>query len=127
MNRFCSTVLVVVFAVCILLPGQDQPPVSTPQLPAASGKTITAYTLPPDLYKKAHERNRIYFHLALIGFVYGLAVLWLLLRWKLAAKYRDWAERSSSRRFVQSLVFSPLLLLTIAVLTLPLDIYGEVG
>ena len=123
-------VLVGFFAVCMLqsMPGQEQPPAASTSQPttAAAEKTITAYTLPPDLYKKAHERNHIRFHLDLIGFAYGLIVLWLILRWKLAAKYRDWAEGSSSRRFVQSLVFSPLLLLTIAVLTLPLDIYGEV-
>jgi STE24 endopeptidase len=139
MNRFRFAVLAGVFAVCALpwLLGQDQPPAAsasqpptaagaTDTGPATSEKKITAYTLPPDLYKKAHDRSRIHFHLALIGFVYGLVVLWLILRWKLAAKYRDCAERSSSRRFVQSLVFSPLLLLTIAVFTLPLDIYGEV-
>lgn len=122
MSRFRDAVLIMVFAVCALqwLPAQDRP------APAVSGKTITAYTLPPELYQKAHERNRIHFRLALIGFVYGLAVLWLILRWKMAAKYRDWAERASTRRFVQSLVFCPLLLLTIAVFTLPLDIYGEV-
>jgi Zn-dependent protease with chaperone function len=139
MNGFRIAVLAGVFAVCVSpwLLGQDQPPAaSTSQPPTAAGATdtrpttsekkITAYTLPPDRYKKAHARSRIHFHLALIGFVYGLVVLWLILRWKLAAKYRDWAERSSSRRFIQSLVFSPLLLLTIAVFTLPLDIYGEV-
>jgi STE24 endopeptidase len=138
-NRFRFVVLVGVFAVCVLpgLMGQEQLPVAsalqppsaaspTDAGPATSEKRITAYRLPPELYKKAHDRSRIRFRLALIGFVYGLVVLWLILRWKIAAKYRDWAERSSTRRFVQSLVFSPLLLLTIAVFTLPLDIYGEV-
>ena len=86
---------------------------------------VTAYTLPPELYKKARDRSRILFRLSLIGFVYGLVVLWLILRWKLSAKYRDWAEHSSSRRFLQALIFSPLLVITIAVLTLPLDIYSE--
>jgi Zn-dependent protease with chaperone function len=52
-------------------------------------------------------------------------VLWLILRWKLAAKFRNWSERFSRRSFLQSAVFSPLLLLTLAILTLPLDIYGE--
>ncbi len=87
---------------------------------------VTAYTLPPDLYKKAHDRSRILLQLALIGFVYGLLVLWLILHWKVAPKYRNWAETFSQRGFLQALVFVPLLLLTIAVLTLPLDIYGEV-
>src|SRR5580704_676346 len=139
MNRFRIAALVGVFAVCISpwLLGQDQPPAaSTVQPPAAAGvtdtepttseKQITAYTLPPDLYQKAHDRSRIHFRLAIIGFVYGLVVLWLILRWKLSAKFRDWAERSSSRRFLQALVFSPLLLLTMAVFSLPLDIYREV-
>jgi STE24 endopeptidase len=139
MNRFRIAVLVGVLAVCVLpwLLGQDQPPTAPTSQPATvagatdtrattSERQITAYTLPPELYKKAHDRSRIHLHLALIGFVYGLAVLWLTLRWKLAARYRDWAVHSSSRRFVQGLVFSPLLLLTITVFTLPLDIYGEV-
>lgn len=90
-----------------------------------STQHVTEYTLPPDLYKKAHDRSRIHFHLALIGFAYGLVVLWVVLHWKLSAKYRTWAEAFSRLRFLQSLVYSPLLLLTIAILGLPLDIYGE--
>lgn len=122
---------------CPWCAAQQQSPSAAQPVPSASSlatlpvgevsaqKRITAYTLPPDVYQKAHDRSRIRFRLALLGLVYGLAVLWAILRWRLAAKYRDWAERFSSRRFLQSAVFSPLLLLTIAVLTLPLDIYGE--
>ncbi len=138
MNRVQFAVLLLIaVGVCPWSLAQGQPPKPSPsplsaanvaiqEEPARAEKKITAYTLPPELYKKAHDRSRIHFQLALIGFVYGLLVLWLILRWKLAAKYRDWAERASSRRFVQSMIFSPLLLLTIAVFTLPLDIYGEV-
>src|ERR1700693_2308554 len=138
MKRFRILVLIAVLAVSALpkLLGEVQQSAASVQPPVAAGalearpatpqKQITAYTLPPDLYQKAHDRSRIHFRLALIGFVYGLAVLWLILRWKLAAKYRDWAERSSSRRFLQALVFSALLLLTIEVFSLPLDIYGEI-
>jgi STE24 endopeptidase len=106
----------------------SQPPSSSVPAPAASGQTakVTAYTLPPDLNKKARERSRIRFHLALVGFLYGLIVLLLLLRWGIPPAYRNWAEKISGRRFLQALVFAPLLLLTTAVLTLPLDIYGEV-
>lgn len=117
-----------------LSPGQASPaPSSTqPQATASSTPTatvqsrkVTAYTLPPDLYRKARNLSKIRFRLALIGFVYGLVVLWLILHWRLSPKYRDWAEGFSARRFLQSIVFAPLLLLTMAVLTLPLDIYGE--
>src|SRR5579872_5205108 len=101
---------------------------STAPTSAASQPTthnVTAYTLPPDLYTKARDRSLINFRLALIGFLYGLVVLWAILHWKLAARYRDWAEKASARRFLQALIFSPLLVLTIAVLTLPLDVYSE--
>jgi len=100
-------------------------PTAVPAAPPQATTRITSYTLPPDLYQKAHRRNRIHFRLALIGVVYGIVVLWLILRWKLSAKYRDWSERVSSNSFLQAVVYSPLLLVTMAVLTLPLDIYGE--
>jgi len=100
-------------------------PSSVSATSSTTGPKVTTYTLPPERYKKAHDLGRIRFRLALLGFVYGLVVLWLILRWRLAARYRDWAERFSARRFLQSLVFSPLLLLTMALFTLPLDIYGE--
>jgi STE24 endopeptidase len=86
---------------------------------------VTAYTLPPDLYKKAHDRSRIRFDLSLVSFVYGLVVLWVILHWRLGVKYRDWAESLSRKRFLQAMVFAPLLLLSIAILTLPLDVYSE--
>jgi len=86
-------------------------------------KKVTAYTLPPDLYKKAKDLSRIHFRFHLIGFFYGLVVLWIVLRLKLAANYRDWADQASSNRILQAAVFSPLLILTIALLQLPTDIY----
>jgi len=89
-------------------------------------RQIIAYTLPSDVYKKAHDRSRIRFVLALVSFVYGLVVLWATLHWKLGVKYRDWAEKVSPGRFLQALVYGPLLLLTIAVFTAPLDVYSEV-
>jgi STE24 endopeptidase len=92
---------------------------------APATRKVTAYTLPPDLYKKAHDRARINFRLALIGFVYGLAVLWLILRWRIGTKFRDWAEGIFRNRFLQAMVFAPLLTLTIAIFTLPVDVYGE--
>lgn len=98
---------------------------STVMVKPATVRKVTQYSLPPNLYKKAHDLGRIYFRLRLIGFVYGLVVLWLILHRKLATKYRDWAERSSANRFLQALLFSPPLLLTIAGLILPLDVYSE--
>lgn len=108
--------------------GSATPTQTAAPQPAASQPTqriVTSYTLPPDLYKKAHDLNRIHFRFNLISFFYGLLVLWLVLRLRLSAKYRDWAEAASSRRFLQAAVFSPLLILTTAVLGLPADVYEE--
>lgn len=115
----------------VTAPAQQQP-TSTASQAAANGATpqaepqeITAYRLPPELYQKTERLSRIRLAFILIGTIYGLIVLWLILRLKLAPKYRDWAERASSNLFVQVLVFSPLLILTIDVLGLPQEIYAH--
>jgi len=66
---------------------QQTPPAATPAAsPQAPPQRVTKYTLPPDRYQKARNLARIHFRFALISFVYGLVVLWLVLRWKFAAK-----------------------------------------
>jgi len=89
----------------------------------SSAPKITKYTLPPDRYQKARNINRIRFWGIIGTFVYGLVVLWLVLRWKLAAKYRTLAENFSPKRFLQALVFSPLVILTIDILGLPPGVF----
>ena len=143
MRKFRLAVAVMAFAVLAvsICAADDHSGASTPATqqsssPASSSTTsattpettrhVTAYSLPPALYKKARDRSRINFLLALISFVYGVIVLWLILRWKFSAAFRNWAEKVSSRRFLQALIFSPLLILTVAIFTLPLDIYSEV-
>jgi STE24 endopeptidase len=96
---------------------------STVQTPPA--KKITEYTLPPDLYRKARNRSRIRFASTMFGFFYGLLVFWFVLGRKLSANFRDWAEKVSRNRFVQALIFTPLLVITIGVLELPLDLFDE--
>ena len=68
-------------------------------------KRVTGYTLPPETYKKAHDLGRIYFRISLISFFYGLLTLWIILHWRLAPKYRDWAQKFSSQQFLQAVVF----------------------
>jgi STE24 endopeptidase len=89
----------------------------------ASSEKITAYTLPPERAAKAHNLHRIYFWFSLVSFLYALVVLWLILRSRLAAGYRAYAEGVSSRRLVQLLIFSPLFMFTVDLLQLPLGIY----
>ena len=138
--------LILVFLLAVIFPGplqaspQSPPNTVTSEQPGASAATpspsspgaqsqpknkITAYTLPSDLYRKARNRGRIGFASRIIGFFYGLLVLWFILRRRLSAKYRDWAESASRHGFLQALVFTPLLVLTIGVLQLPIDIFHE--
>jgi STE24 endopeptidase len=115
-----------------IAPASDQPATTAATQSSASPSAqsqpqakITAYTLPPDLYRKAHNRGRISFATHIVEFFYGLLVLWFILRSKLSAKYRDWAEKVARNRFLQALVFTPLLVLTISVLELPIDLFQE--
>jgi len=106
------------------LPGQSvlsaNPPQATSQEPPE--KAIAGYTLPPELYRKAHRLSQIEFWGALAGIVYGWIILWLVLRWRLAPTYREWAEKAVPSRFLQAVIFAPALLITLAVLNIPLDV-----
>jgi len=102
----------------------SQPQQNTPGA-ASTGrevKNVTEYTLPPTLWRKAHRLGQIFFWGALIGTLYSWLILLLILKWRLAPKYRDWAEKASQVKFLQAAVFAPLLLLTVALLTIPLDV-----
>ena len=77
---------------------------------------IKSYTLPPALYDKAVKFSRAEYILYFADFVWGVVVLLLVLRWLLAPRYRDFAERITRRRFLQAAIYSPALLLTIAIL-----------
>jgi len=92
---------------------------------SAAAKKITDYTLPPELYRKAHTRGRIGFATRVVALFWGIAALWVVLSTRLSAKYRDWAERGSRLRFVQAFLFIAPLALTIAVLQLPVDLFRE--
>src|SRR5580658_10860390 len=90
----------------------------------AQAQTHT-YSLPPDKLQKAieyaHARNWLYFG----GQIYGVAALLGILAFGWAARFRDWAEAASRWRFIQAVIFVPLLLVTNDLLILPLGIYGQ--
>jgi STE24 endopeptidase len=96
----------------------SQPPVPTRESPHQ-------YSLPPDKLKQAIEYSHAGYWLHFGGEIYGIAVLLVVLQWGLAAKFRDWAEACSQHRFVQALIFVPLLACTIDLFGLPLGIYGQ--
>jgi len=107
---------------------QAQSPESTVALTESargSSDVITEYRLPPDKLEKSTALYRTRVAMYVLGTLYGLAVLVLVLTLRIGVRLRDIAEQASSRRFVQAIIFAPLLLILIDVLRLPLSIYGH--
>jgi len=91
--------------------------------PAVEQQHTTTYSLPPEKYEKAVAYSRNQYRLHFAGIVYSVLLLLAILSLRIAPAFRDWAERISRRRFVQAMVFVPLLLVTFDALKLPLDAY----
>jgi Zn-dependent protease with chaperone function len=110
-------------------PGTVVPQPTTAEQAAAEGSKTEqapqAYTLSPareaQAVAYARARRTLYF----LNFACGIVVLLLLLRYRVAPRFRDWAEQASGRRFLQALVFVPLLLFTLVVLKLPGGVAGH--
>src|SRR5208283_1618711 len=92
---------------------------------ANSQERITKYTLTPEREAKARALAKVRLRTWVVELVYGFAVLLVILWGKVATKYRDVAERVSLRRFVQVLVFAPLIALTMGAMELPMGIYNN--
>lgn len=88
-------------------------------------KQVKSYTLPPELYKKARDYSRINYQLYFLESLYGLLVLWIILRGGIGTGLRNVAERASRKPILQAIVFAPLLVGVIGVLQLPIDMYGH--
>ena len=113
-----------------------QPPAAPPQTvstrsdPAAASAAapappITEYRLPPEKQAKADSLYVTRTTLFTVSTIAAILLPLVLILLRVGPAYRNLAERLSRRRVVQALVFVPLLLLTMAVLSLPLDIYGQ--
>jgi len=138
MSRSSFSRLVVLVCLFVVLAAWLPAPLAAAQEPTAPGaaparapspapekKEVKGFTLSPEKYQQAiaYRRARYWHHF--LGFAYGVLVLLVVLRLGWAPRFRDWAERVSGRRFLQVIVYTPLLLLTLAVLGLPSDLYGQ--
>ena len=86
---------------------------------------ILEYSPPPAEYARAKAYSVSHYRHFFVNALYGFLVLLVILRWRVAPCIRDFAERVSSRRFVQFIIFAPLILLTISVLGMPTDIWDQ--
>ena len=121
----------------------DATPSAHPQTPAAQGSAQQAgssqtspsesetsertrteqYTLSHERQAKAVAYSRAGYTLYFASYFLGGLFLFLILRLGWAAKFRDIAENVSDKKWIQGLLFVPLLFLTIGVLDLPLHLY----
>lgn len=86
---------------------------------------ITSYTLPPDKLARAEALYRTQVAMTVASTIYGFVVLLAMLALRVAPRLRTFAERVSTRRFIQVLLFAPAFLLLMDVLSLPVGIYGQ--
>jgi STE24 endopeptidase len=98
------------------------------QSPPSGSKTpeqtrTEQYTLSHERQAKAVAYSRAGYTLYFVSYFLGGLFLFLILRLGWAARFRDIAENVSDKKWIQGLVFVPLLFLTIDVLDLPLSVY----
>ena len=109
-------------AVKLFQSNPDSPPNN--QRPREPTQTETdQYRLSRERYEKAVSYSRTGYTLYFISYFLSAIVLLLILRLGGAAKFRDIAEAASDKKWVQCLVFVPLLILLTDLFELPIRIY----
>jgi STE24 endopeptidase len=96
---------------------------ASPQAAQPQQAKVTEYTLPPEKLAKAKALYETHTVLYLAETVFGIVVLWLILRLRVAPALRNLAEGVGQNKFLQTAIFVPLLLLLVAVVSLPFDVY----
>jgi Zn-dependent protease with chaperone function len=92
--------------------------------PSPAGQ-VQGYSLSPGQEAQAIAYARARHELYFLDVAYGLLLLVLLLQLRVAPKFRDVATRVGDNTFLQTIVFVPLLLLTIDILSLPTAIWSH--
>ena len=104
--------------VCLLLVCVGGPVVA--QEPAGQSDDRFAVQVTDEMIRHSRIRDMLYFG----GFVYGVAVLALVLVTRVSARLRDAAARITRRRFLLSMIYVALLTVVTSVLEFPLSWYA---
>jgi Zn-dependent protease with chaperone function len=126
LRRTVICLLVFVFATALVALSQQSTGPAQPSKPAFDVKAaVDAYlaSVPPD----ARTRSDAYFEggywLILWDFLYGAVVALILLNTRLSAKMRDFAERITRFKPIQTFLYWAQFLIITTVLTFPLGVY----
>ncbi|MGA2419894.1 MAG: M48 family metallopeptidase [Candidatus Acidiferrum sp.] len=89
----------------------------------ASSRRTEQYTLSHDRWQKAVAYSRAGYTLYFVSYFVIVLGLLLVLRTGLVSRLRDFAERASEKRWLQGLIFVPLLVLLVDLFELPVRLY----
>ena len=98
---------------------------SADEVKAEAKASTSTYQLPAERYQKAVSLARKEYTLYFVAAAWGILVLLALLQTGVIARLRDVAESGSAKRSIQALIFVPALMILLAVLHLPISIYGH--
>ena len=102
---------------------QEQTTSEAHQTAEATKQNTDQFRLSRERYEKAVAYSRAGYALHFVAVAWGIVVLVVLLRQKVVARLRNFAEARSAKRVWQSLVFVPGLILLLALLDLPIGVY----
>jgi len=134
---FALRILPALGLACALISFGVAPRIASPGHPApVSGRLVQsvqhpaqpqqpAYTLPPAKLARAIALGRIRTILHFAGAIWGLAVLWLLLAMRIAARLQERMARVTRRRWLQGVLFFAVLLVLLEIADLPLGLYAH--
>jgi STE24 endopeptidase len=127
----CESVQAAVLATRETASAQNLPvPSGTPsaaQTPAPAQQSKGGgYTLSHERYEKAVSYSRAAYTMYFFSVGLNVLALVLFLRLGIAARFRNWTESVSDKRWAQALIFVPLLVLAVDAVALPLRVYGHV-
>ena len=94
-----------------------------PSSPTQVQTPTDQYALSHERYEKAVSYSRAGYALYFVSYFIGALTLLLILRLGVAAKFRDIAEFLTDKKWLQGLIFIPLLIVTTEVFDLPVRIY----
>jgi STE24 endopeptidase len=89
----------------------------------ASPARTAQYTLSHDRWQKAVAYSRAGYAVYFVSYFVVVLGLLIVLRSGLAARLRDFAERATEKRWLQGLIFVPLLVLLVDLFELPVSLY----
>jgi len=115
----CFVVVFLLFPAAAKAQQQAQPS------PAPSAAQVQGYTLSPGQEAQAVAYARARHELYFFDAAYGVLLLILLLQLRVAVKFRELAERAAGNNFVSTVIFVPLTILAIDILSFPTGIWSH--